>query len=54
MLVVSDPEDKEVHQDDKPLFSEGAEGYILLRKTDPQLAHSRYFFQTLYIVNWGL
>ena len=53
MLFIGASVEREAHQDAKPSFSEGAEGYSLSGKTDTQLAHSSYFIQTLLKVNWG-
>jgi hypothetical protein len=53
MLFIGASVEREAHQDAKPSFSEGAEGYSLSGKTDTQLAHSSYFIQTSYKVNWS-
>lgn len=45
--------ERKAHQDAKSSLFKGAEGYSLSGKTDTELAHSSYFIEISYKVNWG-
>jgi hypothetical protein len=53
MLVIGAAVEREAHQNAKTSFPKEQRSSAFLGKTDTQVAHSGYFIQTLYKVNWG-